>query len=828
MKTKAKKWAVFALLIALWNPAMSQYFKKVGLYNEGMAVVQKVVPGIWEVGYYGYVNEYNKLVIPMKYTYACDFHDGIAIVGIGAKKGLINKAGKTVYPIVCDEIEMYEHGTINWSFDFATVKRIYAIQVDGLKGILDRNGKVLVPCKYRIISTEQKVIGYCFAVVRPDGNTDLYDAHGKALLPAGYVIPYEYDKTIEKTYNLYKFDETLEKSYDRWNVSSGSSCVIEKDGKYGAFDLVKGRKVLETEYDWVNICGKCYVTVKNGQYGLADADGSILYPNSFSRISALGDFFYIYNEKEEFGVYDAKKQVEALPIGCKEMGNDIVAHNNKYRFWNTNSSYEYDDCWYDTIIPVSVKRHDSDHSFILKRSGKYGMKELKNKNYINMLEVVLPFEYEVMEYEEDFPVSWERSVDWWSNKPEKVPVIHLKKDGYWGLFADDKPTRTVSDARMQESGHFLIAQHNGKYGFYVQYGDIQFKYDKKPVALDQDIWMVESRGKMGVVRHCRQDEGGPNANGDYIGIVKGPSGWFVECLSPIYDNIRVFDRRFVLTEKDGKNGYVRLDCAQEGQKPIELPYQKVEYCGVYNVVSENGNHTSGRKQGAWAPVFSVMKNHKWGLVGIKDNKDVLVLQKPKYDQISKFNQGSALVTDGRKRFYVDATGKRISEKMTSNDGGLQYIQHNLMMVGNYSLSNTKQHSVGLTFAYAELFGFYASIAGNHLTLSPESTISPEQQQDYLWNGETSTSRFLVTAGGMYALGRFGYVYTGAGYSQRNLLWETMSGRLIAISPDSFKGVAVETGLLFNLKGFLISVGGLKQINNPYFEIKFGLGVNIKM
>ena len=233
MKTKATKWVFFTLLIALWQPAMSQYYKKVGLYREGMAVVQKVVPGIGEVGYYGYVNEYDKLVIPMKYTYACDFHDGLAIVGIGAKEGLINKTGKVVHPIICDEIQMYDHNTIYVTFDYATVKRIYAIQVDGLRGVLDRNGKVLVPCKYRRINTEQKDIGYCFAVVRPDDYTELYDVHGKALLPAGYAIPYEFDETIKKTYG-------------GWNVSTGSSCVIVKDGKYGAFNLVKGRKALET------------------------------------------------------------------------------------------------------------------------------------------------------------------------------------------------------------------------------------------------------------------------------------------------------------------------------------------------------------------------------------------------------------------------------------------------------------------------------------------------------------------------------------------------------------------------------------------------------
>lgn len=817
MKTKAIKWVVFALLIALWHPAMSQYFKKVGLYREGMAVVQKVVPGIWEVGYYGYVNEYDKLVIPMKYTYACDFHDGLAIVGIGAKEGLINKAGRVVYPIVCDRIEMYDPSNANWSFDFTTLKRIYVIEVDGFRGVLDRNGKVLVPCKYWIIHTEKKDFGYCFSVTRPDNYTELYDVHGKALLPSGYAIPYKYDKTITKT-------------HDNWNVSSGSSCVIAKDGKYGAFDLVKGRKVLETEYDWVDIHGKYFITVKNGLYGLADADGSIIYPNLYSRVSFPGDFLCIFNEKEEFGVYDLGKHEVVLPVECKEIGDYAIACKNKYHFWGTKTRYEYDDCWYDTIIPISVNlMRSSKREFILKRSGKYGMKVLKAKEYkeyMDTLKEVLPFEYDVMEYEEDFPVSWQRSIDGWSGKPEKISVIHYRKDGKWGMFTDNVPTRTVSDAKMQESGHFMIAQNNGKYGFYVSEGDIQFKYDKIPVAISQDIWLVENKDKYGVVRYCWQSDGGPSAAGDYVGIKKNISGWFTECLSPIYDTIRVFERGIALTEKDGKNGYVRLNCSQEGQKPIELPYQKAEYGGIYKVVSKNDKHTGGEKKDVWAPVFSVMKNRKWGLIGV-DGNNVMVIARPQYDSISPFIREEAFVTEGRRGYKINVSGKRISKKQVFEDGKWQPLQHNVMLMGNYSLSNTEQHSFGLTIAYAERFGIYASIAGSHLLLLPELTISPEQQQDYLWNGETSSSRFFVTAGGMCALSKFGYVYAGAGYSQRNLLWETMSGRLLAISPDSFKGVAVETGLLFNLKGFLISAGGLKQINNPYYEIKFGIGVNIK-
>ena len=797
MRNKTTKWVTFALLTVLWHPALSQYFRRVGDYIENRAVVQEYIPGVGKMSNYGYVNEYDKLVIPMKYTHARSFYNGIAIVGIGSKYGLINKTGKIVYPIVCDELEK--------SYNYNGVGLVYDIKVNGLSGLLDGNGKVLIPCKYWSIRIEQKDVGYCFVVKRPDGNTDLYTVNGKTLLPEGYSIPNEYKKPKYAEYT--------------WNVSTNGFCVIVKDGKYGVFDLVKSKIILDTEFDWADIRGDCFITVKNDLYGLARKDGTQIYPNTFRRIRGGNNYFYIYNEKEEFGVYNAEKQVEELPVGCKEVGEDIVACNNMYRFWNPSSSYQYDDCWYDEIIRTNVEVRESECEFILKRHGKYGIKALKEVNYKHILVEVLPFEYDFMSYDQDFQVSFAKYEGLTNLKRVKTPVIHFRKDGEWGMFADGVLTRTVSDKKLEETGHFLVAQKNGKYGFYESNDKIQFKYDKKPVVLFKDVWLVETRGKSGVVILCRQGDGGLSASGDYMGLVVKHGGRFVDFLSPIYDRIRVFDGRFVLTEKEGIIGFARLNCSKEDQNVIELPYKEAEYRGFHPI-------TIG-KVNKWIPVFSVKRNNKWGLVGVDDNNRVLVIARPQYDSIAQFIGNEAWVSAGKKQYRININGQRVSEKMVIENNKLQPLQPNMMIIGNYNLSNNMQHSYGCTLAYAERFGIYVSMAGNNLTLAPESTISSEQQQDYFWNGESSTSRFLATAGGMYAFSRFGYVFAGVGYSQRNLMWKTMSDKLIAISPDSFKGVAMEAGLMLNLKGFLISIGGLKQINRPYYEVKFGIGVNIK-
>ena len=96
--------------------------------------------------------------------------------------------------------------------------------------------------------------------------------------------------------------------------------------------------------------------------------------------------------------------------------------------------------------------------------------------------------------------------------------------------------------------------------------------------------------------------------------------------------------------------------------------------------------------------------------------------------------------------------------------------------------------------------------------------------EYLWSGEVTTSRFSVNIGGLYAINQLGYVYAGVGYGIRNRLWHTMSDQVVAITPGTYRGLALEVGLMLNLgKHVLISGGALAQFPGAYYETKLGIG-----
>lgn len=148
-----------------------------------------------------------------------------------------------------------------------------------------------------------------------------------------------------------------------------------------------------------------------------------------------------------------------------------------------------------------------------------------------------------------------------------------------------------------------------------------------------------------------------------------------------------------------------------------------------------------------------------------------------------------------------------------------------MLLANYGLANVGQHSLGLTLAWAGRFGGYASFMTNgSFGFGTDLSATMDEQYAYLWTGKTSKTRFAVTAGGLFALKKLGYVYAGAGYGIRNLVWYTESGQSVAMTPGTYKGVALEAGMMFNIgKHALASFGGLAQFPGPYYEAKVGFG-----
>jgi hypothetical protein len=172
-----------------------------------------------------------------------------------------------------------------------------------------------------------------------------------------------------------------------------------------------------------------------------------------------------------------------------------------------------------------------------------------------------------------------------------------------------------------------------------------------------------------------------------------------------------------------------------------------------------------------------------------------------------------------KRIYtVESANRSEKEKVKSNSHWL--------LLANYAFSNTYQHSFGFTLGWAKQFGLYLSMMTNgSFVMQTDHTLNIKDKgsSQYLWNGKASNTRFLATVGGLYTPSDLGYLYAGVGYGVRNLVWYTIKEQSVCISPGSCRGLALEAGMMFNIKNVILSAGATAQPSGKYYEVKLGLG-----
>ena len=102
---------------------------------------------------------------------------------------------------------------------------------------------------------------------------------------------------------------------------------------------------------------------------------------------------------------------------------------------------------------------------------------------------------------------------------------------------------------------------------------------------------------------------------------------------------------------------------------------------------------------------------------------------------------------------------------------------------------------------------------------------------YIWtSGETCVCRHQVTLDVSYAPIRALAVYAGAGYGDRSLFWQDSDGAWARVQDCSFRGVAVDAGLLvrpFPWKGWdrITLLAGVSWLPLRYIDVEAGLAVN---
>lgn len=206
-------------------------------YSEGMLVV--AVDGWWGTGgsyylgrsyndaRYGFIDTYGNEIVAPAYDYACDFHDGIAVVWKDGKWGAIDINGDVVIPII------YTDACINGSDGLLCV-----CNDDGKWGYVDYAGNAVTGFIFDYCN--QFYEGYATNSINEKWGA--LDTSGKTVIPFKYDNPWNFSEGFVRArlvdggkwgYMDTRGNIAVDPVYQAASDFSDGVAVVKKDDKFG-------------------------------------------------------------------------------------------------------------------------------------------------------------------------------------------------------------------------------------------------------------------------------------------------------------------------------------------------------------------------------------------------------------------------------------------------------------------------------------------------------------------------------------------------------------------------------------------------------------------
>ena len=150
---------------------------------------------------------------------------------------------------------------------------------------------------------------------------------------------------------------------------------------------------------------------------------------------------------------------------------------------------------------------------------------------------------------------------------------------------------------------------------------------------------------------------------------------------------------------------------------------------------------------------------------------------------------------------------------------------------NGAYTNTQNPSVGFTVGQVEKYGWFASVMSgfNFAGLAPAAVSDADGfvgEDLPFYKDEYAHTALSIMAGGVMRLNDMMYVKAGLGFGNRSLSWKTLDDRWVRNGGYSAVGVDVSAGMMFNFKGFILSLDAVTT-NFKIFEGKIGLGYSFE-
>ena len=626
--------------------------RREGNYKKGLAVASSNRK-------YGYIDEDNKVIIPIVYDEAQDFSDdGIAFVKKDGKWGAIDRKGNIIIPtsyFIIKKSESYQgivyvgqrdpvNREINWG--------IYNNVGEG------KTSKQIASCESIFAKKENLDLIMCNDYgVCVFGDHIYNNASGKftSLLPKQY---YVFNKNQAKEMGLVVItNHNIGRDFD--------------DRLFGLYDLKNKTIAVDCIYKAMTICGDNTIAVKNqnDKTGVINKQGKVIIPFQYEHI----DYFPTYKMFRVFvgyGTDNAKVGLinydgtELCPTQYDYMiPFDSYGRDSESSSFFISAGIEKNSKQTNTIIARdgSIRKvdvnsirptgddycmNDNGEMYIVKDllSGKYGIMVghkpaifpsgfREERNPLGLLYVIVDFMYDRIEKNGDY---------YFATNDNKTGILgHYSSLGRYG--GSEKTNCCIyDDFKIIDAGNLIAKAIKDGVTYFIRYDEdrVFFSVNKsinriKQISSNYDLWELVSDdykhgvakivyNKGGIVIPCEYDE---TKMEDEVIIVKKENKYGVmnldgkAILQCTYDNINS-DGEVIVIKEDGKYGVV----FNGGKKIPRMWFDDLDYKNRWN---------TGSSYRFW---FKTDDKESWGLAEFQKDNSVEVLIKPKYDSVISYNR----------------------------------------------------------------------------------------------------------------------------------------------------------------------------------------------
>ena len=292
------------------------------------------------------------------------------------KYGLINLDGKELLPCEYDEIS-------------ALIGNENSIKIikDGKVGIVDNNGKKVVDAKYKDIKklSDDYKNGY---IVENDNN--LYgtvDCANNSILESKYteIKPvYENGMYIVKGTNGYNVVDKAgniitKKEYENITDIKNSQIIVVENKKYGVINT-NGEQIIPCNYDELKfINNENYIVKQNNKYGIIDINNKNILENKYNTINYIknADLIEVSEDGINSDILNNKLEKKLTGIISEiniEKGYFKIRIGNDYKYYN----FKFEEKLYKDI-------NSNNTLFLDKKDGKYGFVDISGNVVVDYI-----------------------------------------------------------------------------------------------------------------------------------------------------------------------------------------------------------------------------------------------------------------------------------------------------------------------------------------------------------------------------------------------------------------------------------------------------------